>query len=73
MAGGPTAPPTLDMGDRLNKELPSDAELGAYRTGQAGEAVSIIESAPYYVHPDTGEEIPVRFDANGNMIPMVIK
>lgn len=69
----PTAPSQLDMGDRLGKEFPSDEELGAYRTGQAGEAVSIIESAPYYVHPDTGEEIPIRFDANGNLIPRVTK
>jgi len=61
------------MGDRLGKELPSDDELGAYRTGQAGEAVSIIESAPYYVDPDTGKEIPIRFDADGNIVPLIIK
>ncbi|WP_409432838.1 BON domain-containing protein [Litorimonas sp. RW-G-Af-16] len=70
---GPTAPAELDMGDKLNKEFPTDEELGAYRTGEAGEAVSIIESAPYYVDPETGKEIPVRFDANGNMIPLVIR
>jgi len=45
----PTAPNEIDIGNRLGKELPSDEELGAYRTGQAGEAVSIIESAPYYI------------------------
>jgi len=70
---GPTAPKTIDMGDQLNKKLPSDDQLGAFRTGQAGEAVSIIESAPYYIDPDTGKEIPVRFDAAGNMIPLLIK
>ena len=72
-SGGPTAPPTLNMGDKLNKEFPTDEELGAYRTGQAGEAVSIIESEPYYVDPDTGEEIPVRYDANGDLIPGIIR
>lgn len=46
------APPT---------EFPSDEELGRYRTGTPGEAVSIIESAPYYIDPDTGEQIPVKF------------
>jgi len=71
--GGPTAPPQINIGERLGKELPSDAELGAFRTGAPGEAVSVIESAPYYVNPDTGEEIPVRFDANGNIIPRIIR
>jgi len=69
----PTAPNEIDIGDRLGKELPTDEELGAYRTGQAGEAVSIIESEPYYVDPDTGKEIPIRFDVNGNIVPMIIK
>ena len=69
----PTAPNEIAIGDRLGKELPTDEELGAYRTGQAGEAVSIIESAPYYVDPDTGKEIPIRFDVNGNIVPMIIK
>lgn len=69
----PTAPQEIDMGERLGKELPTDEELGAYRTGQAGEAVSIIESAPYYVDPDTGKEIPIRFDENGNIVPLVIR
>lgn len=69
----PTAPREIEMGARLGKELPSDQELGAFRTGQAGEAVSIIESAPYYVDPDTGKEIPIVYDANGHLIPQVIK
>ena len=69
----PTAPNQIDIGDRLGKELPSDEELGAYRTGQAGEAVSIIESAPYYVDPDTGKEIPIRFDQDGNIVPLIIR
>ncbi len=72
-SSGPTAPDQIDIGERLGKELPTDEELGAYRTGQAGEAVSIIESAPYYIDPDTGKEIPIRFDANGNIVPLVIK
>ena len=69
----PTAPQEINIGDRLGKELPSDSELGTYRTGQAGEAVSIIESAPYYVDPDTGKEIPIRFDKDGNIVPLIIK
>ncbi len=69
----PTAPNQIQMGERLGKELPSNEELGAYRTGQAGEAISIIESAPYYVDPDTGKEIPIRFDVNGNIVPLIIK
>lgn len=69
----PTAPKELNMGDRLGKEFPSNEELGAFRTGQAGEAVSIIESAPYYIDPDTGKEIPIRFDANGNIVPLIIR
>lgn len=69
---GPTAPSQIQMGERLGKELPTDDELGAYRTGAAGEAVSIIESEPYYIDPDTGEEIPVSF-VNGVVVPKVIK
>jgi len=69
----PTAPKEINMGDRLGKELPTDDQLGAYRTGQAGEAISIIESPPYYIDPDTGKEIPIRYDANGNLIPQIIK
>lgn len=42
-------------------EFPSDDELGRFRTGAAGETVSVIESAPYYIDPDTGEHIPVNF------------
>ncbi len=62
IAQGPTAPAQIaDMGDRLNKEFPTDAELGKYRIGQAGEAVSIIESEPYYIDPETGKEIPVSY------------
>lgn len=58
----PTAPAQIaDMGDRLNKEFPSTADLGTFRTGAAGEAVSIIESEPYYLDPKTGKEIPVSF------------
>lgn len=73
IAGGPTAPAQLDMGDKLGKELPTDEQLGSYRTGQAGDAISVIESPLYYVDPDTGKEIPVRFDANGNLVPILIK
>ena len=70
---GPTAPAQIaDMGDRLNKEFPSDNDLGKFRTGAAGEAVSIIESEPYYIDPETGKEIPVSF-INGQFVPKIIK
>ena len=69
----PTAPAQIaDMGDRLNKEFPSDEELGKFRTGAAGEAVSIIESEPYYIDPETGKEIPVSF-VNGEFVPQLVK
>ena len=55
-----------DMGDRLGKAFPTDDALGAYRSGSAGEAVSIIESEPYYVDPETGREIPI---SHLNMTP----
>lgn len=58
----PSAPARIgDMGDQLGKAFPTDEQLGNYRGGNAGEAVSVIESAPYYVDPDTGKEIPVSF------------
>ena len=41
--------------------LPSDEYLGRFRTGSAGDTVSVIESAPYYIDPDTGEQIPVKY------------
>lgn len=69
----PTAPAQIaDMGDRLNKEFPSDDELGKFRTGAAGEAVSIIESEPYYIDPETGKEIPVSH-VNGEFVPQLLK
>ncbi|WP_371396726.1 BON domain-containing protein [Fretibacter rubidus] len=59
---GPTAPAKIgDMGDQLGKAFPTDDALGAYRGGAAGEAVSIIESEPFYIDPETGKEIPVSF------------
>jgi len=59
---GQSAPARLpEMGDQLGKAFPSDDNLGAYRSGAAGEAVSIIESEPYYIDPDTGKEIPISF------------
>lgn len=61
-----------NMGERLNKEFPTEEELGKYRTGAAGEAVSIIESEPYYIDPETGKEIPVIFK-DGQFVPRLIK
>lgn len=76
-AGGsplpPGAKPTQILGQgggtrelaEMPTSLPSDNQLGSFRTGAAGEAVSIIESAPYVIDPHTGEEIPVLFDNRG--------
>ena len=32
-----------------------------FRIGVPGETVSVIESAPYYIDPDTGAQIPVNY------------
>ena len=69
----PTAPAQIaDMGERLGKEFPSDNDLGKFRTGAAGEAVSIIESEPYYIDPETGKEVPVKF-LNGEFVPQIVR
>ena len=52
--------------------LPSDEQLGKFRAGAAGEAVSIIESAPYTLDPKTGEMVPVKFDGT-KWVPQIIK
>ena len=70
MSGAPSQ--IANIGDRLNKEFPTEEELGKYRTGTAGEAVSIIESEPYYIDPDTGKEIPVIF-VDGQFVPRLIR
>lgn len=63
----PTANPVAKVTPLLEAptEFPSDDELGRYRVGAPGEAVSIIESAPYYIDPDTGKEIPVSYVTGG--------
>jgi len=62
VAPGPTAPTKLtDLGEDMGKAFPGDEELGAYRQGRPGEAVSVIESAPYYIDPESGQEIPVSY------------
>lgn len=71
-ATGPNTPQKLNLGDRLGKELPTDEELGAYRTGQAGDTVSEIQSEPYYIDPETGNQIPVTF-RDGVVYPRIIK
>jgi osmotically-inducible protein OsmY len=47
------------------QSFPSDEELGKYRVGTPGEAVSVIESEPYYVDPETGREIPIKYLKSG--------
>lgn len=59
--GGGTPARVSDMGAQLGQAFPSDSDLGKYRSGASGETVSVIESAPYYIDPDTGKEIPISF------------
>jgi len=47
------------------RSFPSDEALGKYRVGTPGEAVSVIESEPYYVDPETGKEIPIKYLKSG--------
>ncbi len=67
--GAPIAPGTMAS---LPTQLPTDAQLGQFRTGQAGEAVSVLESAPYTLDPKTGKMVPVKFDGT-NWVPQIIK
>ena len=71
-AGGAPLPPGVSPSEFISSNggetlasmpdsLPSDDYLGNYRTGAAGTAVSVIESAPYRLDPVTGEMIPVRY------------
>ena len=77
-AGGAPVPPAIQQPMTLGNqtrgnalaEFPTDTQLGQFRTGAAGAAVSVIESAPYMLDPSTGEMIPVRFE-NGIPIPLV--
>lgn len=52
--------------------FPSDQFLGTNRVGTPGEAVSVIESAPYMLDPTTGEMVPVKFDG-AKWVPILIK
>ena len=52
--------------------LPSDEYLGTNRVGTPGEAVSVIESAPYMLDPATGKMVPVKFES-GKWLPLLIK
>ena len=62
LPSGPTAPAQLPgLGDLAGKAFPTDNQLGAFRTGGAGDAVSVIESEPYYIDPSTGKEIPIKW------------
>ena len=57
----PYVPPVGGGLPSASGQFPSDEELGRYRVGTPGEAISTIESAPYYIDPETGKQIPVRF------------
>jgi osmotically-inducible protein OsmY len=62
----PYIPPTGSgpMVSTPGTALPSGEGLSPYRVGKPGETVSQIESAPYYVDPETGKEIPVSYIRN---------
>lgn len=55
----PPGTKTIPLGSKPPGNFPTDNQLGAYRSGPAGEAVSVIESEPYYIDPETGQKIPV--------------
>ncbi len=59
-------------GQPVSGAFPSDAHLGVNRIGTPGEAVSVIESAPYMLNPTTGEMVPVKFE-NGKWTAKLIK
>ncbi len=68
-----TGPGSLGVGATpAPATLPSDEYLGANRIGNPGEAVSIIESAPYMLDPATGEMVPVKY-IDGQWVPQLIK
>lgn len=77
-AGGAPLPPAIkkpmvlgnEVGNAMVAQFPSDTQLGEFRTGKAGEAVSVIESAPYMLDPNTGEMIPVKYE-NNIPIPLI--
>ena len=77
-AGGAPLPPAIaqpmqlgeSIGNTAVGEFPTDQQLGQFRTGTAGEAVSVIESAPYMLDPNTGEMIPVKYE-NGIPVKLV--
>lgn len=73
-AGGAPIPPMAanNISTDIGQVLPSDDYLGQYRSGQAGEAVSVIESAPYRLDPATGEMVPVKND-DTQIQPTLIK
>ncbi|MGB0906234.1 MAG: BON domain-containing protein [Maricaulaceae bacterium] len=41
--------------------VPKGSSAGAYGSSAAGQAVSEMETEPYYIDPDTGEHIPVSY------------
>ncbi len=62
--------PSILQNAPLGGNLPSGANaavdgIETYATGRAGQAVDVTESAPYYINPDTGEEIPVKWVQGG--------
>ena len=42
-------------------EAPKISSSGGYITGNPGDVLEETESAPYYIDPDTGQEIPVVY------------
>lgn len=59
-----TIPFQAPQASSVAKAVPSlkaPTEFPSYRVGTPGEAVSTIESAPYYIDPVTGKQIPVNW------------
>lgn len=55
-----------ELGGTAIAQSPSDTQLGEFRTGKAGDTVSVIESVPYMLDPNTGKTIPAKYETNPN-------
>jgi len=66
LTGALPSVPNPSLSSALPNNLPNGLpnNIGAedpFRIGAPGETVSVIESAPYYIDPDTGAQIPVNY------------
>ena len=67
------APIPFNPPSSLPQNLPQAPNIPQNLPQAPSVASGIDRSQPFYVDPDTGEEIPVRFDANGNLVPRITR